>query len=150
VIWPFDQATRFMLPMLPVLWVSAAEAIAAYRWRAKLLTTLTAAHLLVSLFYWIHSTWDSPHASDWESLAVLSRPVVSSGEPAAAWNLEDYCADMLRLHVDRSLPLCRCEEELAADIRWLVGPAESRPPDGFAQHATSGPFALWERTARCR
>jgi hypothetical protein len=157
VIWPFDQATRFMLPMLPVLWVSTAEAIAAYRWRGKFLVMLTAMHLVVSLVYWIHSTWDSPHASDWESLAVLSQSVISSGEPTAVWDLEDYRADMLRLHIDRSLPLCRCEEELAADIRWLVGPAESPPPDGFSHRATSGPFALWERigpsypsTAQCR
>jgi hypothetical protein len=150
VIWPFDQATRFMLPMLPVLWTAAAEAMVADQRRSRLLAMLTAAHLLVSVFYWVHSTWNSSYAADWKHLAVLSEQTTADREATATWDLDELRCDMLRLQLDRAVLRCDCPQELSGDTRWLIAPAGSTLPRGFVQHSSSGPFALWERTGDSR
>ena len=52
IVWPFDQGTRFNVPMLPVLWASVWMLLRSWRHqRLQVMTILLCLHLLVSMGY---------------------------------------------------------------------------------------------------
>ena len=128
-LWPYDQAGRFFLPLLPLLLVClwlALERLRAYQFRMAAL--LLAAHLAVSLGYWLWT--DLPRTRDesrrWPTMDRLAelirpdyRPVAVSAALGDSWLLLNYS-------LDRPVFLQPEDTPVPRNVVWLIVPARRR------------------------
>lgn len=148
MVWPFDQAGRFFLPLLPLLLVClwlALERLSAYQYR--LAAMLVLAHACVSLGYW--SWTDSPRAHAelrrWPTVDRVAevirpdyRPVAVSSALGDAWLLLNYSLDRpVFLQMERA-PVPR-------NVEWFVVPKQASICAGFASVAVRDDCRLLRR-----
>ena len=143
LIWPFDQGTRFLFPLLPILWLSFWPWIHRFkRHRLSLLFVLGVIHLIVLAAY---------AASDFKSTRVLQQkwPTIraiadsipaESRDKVAASRLDRSVEAMLAYTLDRRLT------STPPTARWLITPSNAPPVDGFTPVERFGEFELRTQT----
>jgi hypothetical protein len=151
VIWPFDQATRFMVPMLPVLmaclWLSLAKTASL---QVLICKGLLAAHFLCAVGYW--ALVDLPRAQDlsrkWREVEALARLLPTQPGPILVSRLEPNVAWMIQFVVDRPVwEQSANGGQIGARIEWLITPADSKPATDFAPSARVGRWRIARRSA---
>jgi hypothetical protein len=165
VIWPFDQGTRFLAPLLPVWVVAPWFALGAFRrllpLRPAVVVVLLVAHLGVAVGGWVRSL-DARHQDDlWpavdrvaervrseEERWRIARVLASDSDPAhrpPVWlpvrlrGVARAPALMLQLALDR--PLTAGEAPTYHPYLLLVGPGEPMPAVA-ARPETIGPWRV--------
>jgi hypothetical protein len=151
LVWPFDQATRFTLPMLPLLmaalWMLSAP---LGRGRPRLLGAALVLHLGVALAYW--TAVDLPRARDdnaqWPSLRRLAAVARTDGKTVMASGVAPNAIWMFQYLVDRRVREELPDTPVGDDVRWLIVPEGDPGRGGFACCARSGGFQLLVRGDR--
>jgi hypothetical protein len=146
VIWPFEQGTRFMTPMLPVLWASVWFAASRWdRWRRPALVAVAGLHLILAGVYWANDIRGARAADKrWPALSALAKAVQSDDRNGAV------CADreiawMFFLALDRSWPIVPNAEAVKPGTRWLLIADERGEAPQFTTKARADDLRLLER-----
>ena len=140
-IWPFDQGTRFLTVMLPVLMASAWKGLSPLYRRPVLVGRLyLAAHLGVALVYWIGV--DRPRAqetaSHWQIVDQLANEIGEHSKNGAAADDDLKTRRMLQLALDENIFEYEDNTELPERIRWFLSPQNEPPPQGFVSQLKVG------------
>lgn len=118
VIWPHDQGTRFMTPLVPVLWLALITTLRELRWRERivaLLPWLLAASLATSVIYFVADRLEARKLAPYFSLTARMATVVPRGaavgfiDPARSYSAHTF-ASVCALRFDR-----RCAAITAPD-----------------------------------
>jgi hypothetical protein len=147
IIWPFDQATRFFTPLMPLFLVCLWFAMSALgKHRLRLLGCFAVVHAAVAIGYW---SFDSlPHARATEARwpAVRHMATLIQEEPVQVSEMLDDTWLLLQYSLDR--PVQPYRDGTTPDLKtsWLVLSANEPPPDGFVLHARLGDFQLYRRS----
>jgi hypothetical protein len=145
--WPFDQGTRFNVPMLPVLAASVWSMLQRFpRQRPTILLAALLAHLAADAVYLVHDVRivryenrDLPALISLSSKITTADPVAVTGVPWHVQWMECYLLD----RPVQNLPSERISAIIS--IRWSITGIKSQPPAGFEVIGTSGGFALGRR-----
>lgn len=146
VLWPFDQGTRFMLPMLPVLTLSLWWLMREMPRRQTVLAVLVAVHLAVSVGYWVRTWPQQRYDARWNEMASLSRSL--DGQSAAAWKVDQALVLMAMLESDRAIEILEPPLGIAeskTDWNWLMLPADFAPPAGYDEVEREADIVLLRR-----
>ena len=146
ILWPYEQGTRFMMPMLPVLWASMWFFAAPWdRFRRPVFAGLVAAQLIVAGIYWTGDLQQTRQlAGYWPKLDRLAAAVQS--EPANG----AICADrhigcMFLVALDRRWPIVDKVGAVGSSVRWLLISDDRGDAPGFTTKARAGDLRLLER-----
>lgn len=145
VVWPFDQGSRYMLPLLPVLWLCVWRLIEG--WHSRRLTFLAAgaalhAAVAIGLFA---GEWDSSPGRQWKELAGVSAQLRQKGGEAAVVGLDVRVAHIVAVQSHRRVRAVKSADQLGPDVEWAI--TAGSPLSGFDPCNRSAPFCLWQRTA---
>jgi hypothetical protein len=148
VVWPFDQATRFTVPMLPLLIVCLWLVLERWRdYRSRVLGTVLAGHLACAAGYWL--AVDLPRAradqAQWAALRQLAAPLRMEEGPILTADVPAKAPWMLQLALDRRVREHVPGTAVEPDVRWIVTGQPDPIVQGFSLHATAGPYQVWGR-----
>lgn len=105
--WPYDGATRYLLPLIPLIAACGWHGLHALSWRRAFTTAMLIGHLLFNIGYWL--VVDLPRArqcnAEWPRLEEIAQSMQSRGETAAPAALPSCEALQLRLLLDLGEPL---------------------------------------------
>lgn len=139
VMLPWDAGTRYLLPVLPVLWACAWTLLERFgRQRYGLVAVLIVLHLAASVVYWVRDFKSRQWHADWPAVAEVLRV-----PPAEVRAIGVYCvpwqeAMMLRLQADRRLPIYRESGPVDAALERLIVTAGGPVPPGFVDEYSAG------------
>jgi len=146
VVWAYEQGTRFMMPMLPVLWGAMWFFAAPWeRFRRPIFAALCAAGLIVAGIYWIGDIRQMRELDGyWPKVDRLAAAVES--EPGNGV----YCGDrhiacMLCVTLDRYWPHVEKPSAAAPGVRWMLLTDNRGDEPGFTTKARAGDLRLLER-----
>ena len=149
IIWPYEQATRFVAPMLPVwvgsLWLVFGRLEPNYR---RILYSLTlGAHFAVAMGYWLFD--EMPPAQEmnrqWNEAAAMVEPIRANWRPVVVSERAEDFWYVLEYQLDRSVRPKGPNEPLPADAGWLVLVKDEDVPEGFVLRIESGRYRLFAR-----
>ncbi len=148
VVWPFDQATRFTVPMLPVLlaciW-SALEWLSRYR--AGIFRVLLVGHLAAALGYWL--VIDLPRAwedrTQWPAVRQLAMVLRADPGPVLAAEVHPDTQWMLQFALDRRVWEQSSDAAVDAAIQWIVTTRPEAEFAGFVRCTRVGNYQVWRR-----
>lgn len=143
VVWPFDQGTRFMLPLLPVLCLSVWKLIEKYPLRDRILMSLVAMHAAVAMGVWVRDIHKHDWVDDWQALAVLTNQLEEPPEEIGVLANAEGPAEMVRVQLDENVEQYTESESIPDSVRWLVAAQNSVP--GFTAYRSQGRFYLMHR-----
>jgi hypothetical protein len=147
IVWPFDQGTRFTVPLLPVLWGSIWFLLKPWRRRrVGILATVLVLHLAVSVGYLIHdATIVHRQNRDWAAMAGLAGEVTDQ-QPVAEIGLPQHQWLMLTFLLDRRIAQIETKKRgTDSDVEWVFAPKTDRPINGFTRTESAGETQLWHR-----
>ena len=146
ILWWGEQGTRYMMPMLPVLWASMWHFAAPWeRFRRPVFAALVAAQLIVAGIYWTGDLQQMRQlAGYWPKLDRMAAAVQS--EPANG----AICADrhigcMFLVALDRDWPIVQKASAVDPGVRWLLISDDRGDTPGFTTKARAGDLRLMER-----
>jgi hypothetical protein len=145
VVWAFDADTRYLLPLLPLVFACLWFAIEPFpRWRLSALAMLLAAHLAVALGYW--TTVEIPRGrscnDQWARVAALVPGVKDGTSLVVATHKVPQCARlMLSFLIDRPVPE-RINPSNFPDAQTILERRDDPNPPGFEVRNSSGPYKL--------
>jgi hypothetical protein len=145
VIWPFDQATRFLVPMVPVLGACVWQVAKPLRqYRLQGLGILVLAHLGVAVGYWLGV--EVPRARQnhvqWPDIEQLAAPMRLHDGGIVAMNIPENALDMFQLVLDRRVLDHPTDAPVGKNVRWIIMPRNDPVGKGYAVHAVAGDFQL--------
>jgi len=147
IVWAFDNGTRYMLPMLPVLAASLWYVIEPWRRvRFTVLAGFLLGHAAVAIGYWL---WvDLPRAREcarhWSAVTGLADAARTRPGTVAAWAVPDCGRLMFEFALDRRvMPITAATADGLVPDAVLV-PAGTTLP-GFRTAHTAAGFALVQR-----
>ncbi len=148
VVWPFDQATRFTVPMLPVLlaciW-SALEWLSRYR--VRIFRALLVGHLAAALGYWL--VIDLPRAwgdqTQWPAVRQLATILRADPGPVLAAAVHPDTQWMLQFALDRRVWEQSSEAAVDVAIQWIVTTRPEAEFAGFVRCTRVGNYQVWRR-----
>ena len=143
IIWPFDQATRFTVPMLPLLlaciW-SALERLGRYR--VGIFRALWVGHLAAALGYWL--VIDLPRAwedgTQWPAVRQMAAVLCADQGPVLAAEVPTDTQWMLQFALDRRVREQSPGTAIEAEIRWIVTTNAAARFAGFVPHVQAGNY----------
>jgi hypothetical protein len=150
IVYPFDQGTRYLLPLLP-LWVACVytliDQIPAPH-RGRMLAALLVMHLGVA--------WGSSMRAlrpleqldrQWPDVDALAIIVRHERGPGLAWKTPYGISEMLQLSSNRRIDLAETGGPIGAQVGWIVTTLKSPDCPGFAEYARAGELKLMRRAA---
>lgn len=147
VVWPFDQGTRFMMPMLPVLWLSVWMLIEPWhRHRLRLLGVLLVLHLAVAVGYLMPEM--SQRRQQAGTLAALDRLgtlTSADAEQTATFGTSAGTSILLAFVLDRPIRRLEAGSAVPRVVRWLVTQNPTVTPTGFRVIRQQGQLSLLQR-----
>lgn len=147
--WPYAAGSRYLLPLVPLLFVCLWTACAPLRHtRRVLFAGLLVAHVGVAAGYWL--AIDAPRARacdrDWPALEQLGARLRADARPILAAGVPGCVAPMLELVVDRPVQWSHDGAAVDAGVHWLLLPDHAAPVGGFAPGpGAAGGYRLLER-----
>jgi hypothetical protein len=145
VFIPWDAGTRYLVPILPVLWASAWPILERRRRPWTILGVLLVAHTAVSLGYWGWELRNVRLHRDWSTLAELTAPLHSELDTTELYRISPPLELMLRVQADRQFVNYQQPEEIAGATRWLISSDGESAPPGFREDRVVRQFKLLER-----
>ena len=141
--WPYSGGGRYLLPLLPVLWLALWTWCARLPHRRVLFATLALAHLGVAMGYLF--VIDAPRArachANWPAVDLVAARSRLRYEPLrVAAGVPDCVRLMLELTLDEPV-----EADGAADPAWLLLPSTAPLPEHYVEDAIAGDFILARR-----
>jgi len=143
--WAFDADTRYLLPLLPLLFACLWFGIESFtRWRLSALALLLAAHLAVAMGYW--TTVELPRGracnDEWASAAALAPGLKDAAAIVVATRHVPQCARlMLAFLIDRPVPE-RTHATDFPDAKRILERRDDPNPPGFEVRQSTGPYKL--------
>jgi len=150
VIWPYEQGTRFVTPMLPV-WLAALWFVLE-RLEPSLRRTLYAltlgAHFAVAMGYWLCDELRTAREvqTQWDEAALLSQPIQADWRPVLASDGTKDFRYPLEYLLDRPVRPLDMHDPIPDDVGWLVLLKEEEPPADFILHSESTRYRLFMRS----
>ncbi|MBI4573115.1 MAG: hypothetical protein HY713_07485 [candidate division NC10 bacterium] len=150
IVWPYDQATRYMMPLLPLLWMCVLTVLRAWRRVRKglpgVVAGLLAAHFVVATVYWVPWLRDArAQDANWVVVDEFAA-VVGPKEPSGAFvGNPGPMQWMFALAVDRLWPAYDAIERVPPGGRWVIVSALTPPLPGYVVRREVGQFRLLER-----
>jgi hypothetical protein len=148
IIWPFDQATRFFTPLMPLFLVCLWFALNGLgRYRLHLLGGLTAAHVAVAVGCWCFDSL--PHArateSRWPAVRELATLIQDDPAPVEVADMLDDTGLLLQYTLDRPVHLFHPGETPSRATGWLLLDPLIAPPEEFVVAKSLEGFRLCRR-----
>ncbi|MBA3273393.1 MAG: hypothetical protein H0T11_05920, partial [Chthoniobacterales bacterium] len=148
ICWPFGQETRYVFPLLPLLflclWVSIES---ARRHRLSILAILVVAHLVIAFGYSFGRlraiARDNKTLLAIEQLAPRLREEQLSSAVVTPRDYDMWL--MFQFTTDREVELYRRFEDVPGKARWVLSETLLVIPADFVPRLTSGPVILLER-----
>jgi hypothetical protein len=145
VLWAFDADTRYLLPMIPVLFASLWYAIEPFwHWRLMLMAAMLAVHLGVSIGYWLSK--EVPRAREcnrhWPAVERLAAAVRRDSTNVVAIGIPECVRLMMVFSLDRAIVAAPVA---ANNADWAIVPSDATEPASFASVATAGDYRLIRR-----
>jgi hypothetical protein len=152
VFWPFDQATRYMLPVLPPLVLALWEVINRVSTRRyALLAFLILAHAATTVVYWAKDLQYSRLHQQWTVVQKVIEPLDGGPHPGrpsdvASCGLEPRLA--LMLSYELNYPIERYEKlrEVEQCYNWLIVDEHTASVPDFTERRRAGHLRLLQRT----
>jgi hypothetical protein len=144
-VWAFDADTRYLLPLLPLLFACLWFVIEPFtRWRLQALALLVVAHCAIAIGYWV--TVEIPRArscnQEWAPVAVLAAGMTgATGMVVAAPTVPECARLMLSFTIDHPVPR-RTQADQFPGARTIMERAGDSDPPGFAVRRSAGPYKL--------
>jgi hypothetical protein len=133
--WPYAAGTRYLLPLLPLLWLALWELGAPLARRRRLFAILLLGHLGVAVGYLL--AVDAPRARachrDWPAVARVAARVRAADGPLAAVATPECVRLMLSLAIDRPVTTA-----VAADTAWVLQPESSADATALSEVVAGG------------
>lgn len=149
VLVPYDQDTRYLLPMLPVLVVSLWTLLKPLgRWRRAAVVCLVAAHLGVAAGYWIASLRLAKYDRQWAAVRELIEPITADPRPVASLGIDEKFRLMVEFDLNRLVTDLKRPVNLPQAEGWLLESKDAPPPEGFVVRKIVGPWQLLQRSPR--
>jgi hypothetical protein len=142
---PWDAGTRYLVPILPVLWASAWPILERRRRPWTILCVLLVAHTAVSLGYWGWELRNVRLHRDWSTLAEVTAPLDSEKDRAELYRVSLPLELMFRVQTDRYLVNYQQPEEIAVATRWLITADREPAPPGFREERVVRQFKVLVR-----
>jgi hypothetical protein len=149
LIYPYDQGTRYLLPLLPLmvacLW-TVLERMPRQQYRV--LGVLLACHLSVAVGNSVRQTWQF-HEIDrqWPEIDTVASVIGQAPGRVVARKLPTGAREMLQLALDRKIEVETGEEHGDGPVQWIVAPQGAPAYEGFAIHNQGTHLQLQERIA---
>lgn len=143
-MWAFDADTRYLLPLLALLFACVWFAVEPFtRWRMRFLTLLLLAHLGVAMGYW--TVVEIPRArtcdKQWPAITALAPGLQDGNAVIAATARVPQCARlMLSFVTDR--PVLPRGAAQAAGAKNILECRDEPVPSGFQIRRIAGPYEL--------
>ncbi|HEY4312634.1 MAG TPA: hypothetical protein VGN12_24505 [Pirellulales bacterium] len=148
IVYPSDQGTRYLLPLLPVL-VACLWWFVWYqtRHRTQILTALVVAHLLVAFGYSTHSTLRLARLNDeWRTIDSFASIMNRDTRPSVCWNAPFGIRELEMVATDRWCAELRgADTAVPPEAGWIVTAADSPNCPGFVERAREGDLKLLAR-----
>jgi len=145
LVWPYAAATRYVVPLLPLLAASLWTHVETHRqWRLTAVAALAAGHLIVALGYW--GLIDLPRARvcarQWPTVERLATAIAGSPGEVTAAAVMPCVRLMLAFELDRPV---RAAEQSPGSGDWLVAGSGAAAMDGYRASAQVGDYTLLRR-----
>ena len=133
VYWPFDQGTRFTVPMLPVLAGSVWYLLQSFEIkREAIFTIVIALHLLVSIGAWIRDArivrqWNR----QWPAMTIVAATLPPGSEPMDARGIDNEKWLFLEYLTDRQFVWTSPKEPIPQSMQWVITPQSLPSSPGF-------------------
>ena len=150
VLWPFDGGTRYLLPLLPLLFASVWMLLEPLpRYRLVVLALLVGGHLDVAAGYWL--AIDAPRAracdEQWAAVDTLAEQIRPGAAVAAAAGVPECVRLMLEFALDRPVRTATDGGHGGANSEWLIMP-RGNPRAGVVVRSGSAGYELLLRDSR--
>lgn len=147
VLWPFDEDTRFLLPVLPVLAGCAWTVLGHFRLAPAILAVLVVGHGAAATVFWLKELPGvrACHAQ-WPAVEALAAALPADAEGVAAVGVRDCVAGMLTVARDRQVRFVP-GADVPDDVRWVVQGGAGAVPAGFDALRTVGGYVVAMRRA---
>jgi hypothetical protein len=149
VIWPFDQATRFTVPMIPLVMACAWLALdSMYRYRHRIFTALALAHGCVAVGYWLAIDIPRVHEDhrQWPAVQEMALAIRAEFGPVLGCELPQNTLWMLQFALDRPVHEHQRDKPIDGSVDWIITPAQYPVEDGFNLYLLAGNYQLLRRT----
>lgn len=151
IVWPFDQGTRYSMPLI-ALWMFLAWEI-FHRWapatRTRLFSVLLLIHGGVAMGYWaMEDVPRSAHwAKHWQPAKELAAEIQADYRPVFATVEVDDFWMLLAYELDRPVRIEPMVAGVPEGFDWLVRTEKSPPaPSDFVTVSHHGDYTLYRRT----
>ena len=143
LLWPYSGSGRYLLPLLPVLWLALWIFCAALPRRRLLFAALLAAHLGVAVGYLV--AIDAPRArachAAWPAVDLVAARARQPDEPLwVADGVPECVRLMLELAIDQPVGV-----HGGGDASWLLLPQDATIPERFVADTVAGDYVLARR-----
>lgn len=148
IFWPFGQETRYVFPLLPLLFLCFWCAIeSAQRHRLSILAILLAAHLLIAIGYTIVKVRDIARDNRlWAALETMAPQLSEEQLSAPVVTRRSYALWlMFQFEIDRPTEHHRQFEDLPHETQWVLTTTSTPMPDTFVARQQAGDVVLLER-----
>jgi len=149
LIWPYDQGTRFMVPMVPVFWIVLL--MLAKRWEINRRRLRRGAAVLIllsgltSAIYWVTDLRDAiGFDRQWAPIRAICTQV-PDGERLSFHPSAKSVVPMVHLTLDRWARPMRDADDWAERHRLIFTAKDVVPPTGWVTIAQEGGYALLRR-----
>jgi hypothetical protein len=148
LVWPFEQGSRFLTPMVPVLWVCLWAFIDKTRWRGqtrRLFLTLFFLGTLTSAVYWANDfakarRWNS----QWETIENLATSLTDLKGDIAYSSLPSPIRSMLSVALDKPVSDSPLEQARKSGAHYIVTTGQYDKMGQYHILERHGPFIIFE------
>lgn len=146
VFWPFDQGTRYLVPVLPVLVLSLWAAAARLgRFRPAAFRILAAAHLVAAVVYGVRGFRSLETHDRWPAVERCRAAIATDPGRVAVRGLDHDWRNLLAFHLDRNV---RDLDPAAAPpdgLRWIISPPGLPGLPAFEERLRDRDFVVLRR-----
>ena len=147
LLWPFDQGTRFMTPMLPVLWLCVWKL--ATTWFAsanRILAPLMVAHLVQALVYFgLYLVAAQKCHADLQALIELAPTFDDKQTVVCGLGISRQTEMLVNLLTDRRMTTVKIHEIPAESSKWTITENPELSVPGFEMDRRAGRITLYVR-----
>lgn len=150
VIWPYDQGTRFLLPMLPLLWAGFWMYLRRFQnCRLRIIALLLLLHSVILVGYWQRKI---PETRQWNQAWPIVEEIASIIGPQnglAVYEIPSNIRIMLKQETDRSITVLsdNNSNSIPFQIKWILSGNNILAP-GFIEYRSLNKFHLLNRNAQ--
>ncbi|MEQ9453936.1 MAG: hypothetical protein RLN76_05000 [Phycisphaeraceae bacterium] len=147
LFWPYEAATRYAIPLLPMLVLALWGAVEPLKNRRLTILAIAATlHLLVTLGYWGIELTRMNTTAQWASAQAVADQTRDDPDSIVVRGVSTPWQYRLRFITNRNIAFARTDEQLkTSDARWIaVGDNKPTPP-GWLEVSNIDNIRLYRR-----